>query len=176
MSIITKELISKINAQYILALNGIHGISHWARVLENGEKLAELNNANLYVVQLFAVFHDAKRINDGRDPDHGRRGAEFAYSLNGRLFKLSNKDFELLYIACSYHADGLVDGDITVQTCWDSDRLDLGRIGIKPELRYLCTDAAKNPQIIDWANERSVKRLVPRFVEDEWDLNLNLLE
>lgn len=170
MSVITKELINKIIEHYSLPLKGIHGISHWARVLENGEKLAELNNANLQVVQLFAVFHDAKRINDGNDPDHGKRGAEFAARLKGRLFTLSHANFELLHFACSYHTDGLTDGDITVQTCWDSDRLDLGRIGIEPDPMYLCTDAAKNPQMIKWANERSKKCVMPNFVYSEWGI------
>lgn len=170
MSIITKELISTIIEQYTLSLKGIHGISHWARVLENGEKLAKLNNANLQVVQLFAVFHDAKRINDGNDPGHGRRGAEFAATLQGQFFTLSDEDFELLHIACSYHTDGLTDGEITVRTCWDSDRLDLGRIGMKPNPRYLCTDTAKNPQMINWANERSSKRVIPNFVYNKWGI------
>jgi uncharacterized protein len=170
MSIITKELINKIISQYSLSLKGIHGISHWARVLENGHKLAELNNANLQIVELFAVFHDAKRINDGHDPGHGKRGAEFAATLRGKLFTLSDEDFELLHIACSYHTDGLTDGEITVQTCWDSDRLDLGRIGINPNPNYLCTDAAKNPHMINWANERSIKRVIPIFVHHEWGI------
>jgi len=31
----------------------------------------------------------------------------------------------------------------TVATCWDADRLDLGRVGIKPDARYLFSDEAK---------------------------------
>lgn len=30
-----------------------------------------------------------------------------------------------------------------VQICWDSERLDLGRIGIQPDAKYLFTDYAK---------------------------------
>ena len=45
--------------------------------------------------------------------------------------------------ACYYHADGFTKHTITVMTCWDSDRLDLGRVGIKPNAQYLCTTAAK---------------------------------
>jgi hypothetical protein len=36
-----------------------------------------------------------------------------------------------------------LDGDITVQTCWDADRLDLPRVGIQPLPQFLCTEAAK---------------------------------
>jgi hypothetical protein len=52
---------------------GSHGLTHWARVLENGLRLAPATGANVTVVALFAVFHDARRLNDGRDPGHGER-------------------------------------------------------------------------------------------------------
>jgi uncharacterized protein len=40
-------------------------------------------------------------------------------------------------------------------TCWDSDRLDLGRVGIKPHPTRLCTDAAKDLEMIRLAYEAS---------------------
>jgi uncharacterized protein len=49
----------------------------------------------------------------------------------------------------------MLDGNITVQTCWDADRLDLGRVGTTPDPRYLCTAAAKQSDIIEWALRRS---------------------
>ena len=54
------------------------------------------------------------------------------------------------------HSDGLSAGDITVLTCWDADRLDLGRVGIRPRAKELCTAAARNPQLMAWAYERSL--------------------
>lgn len=53
-------------------------------------------------------------------------------------------------------SDGHTDADITVQTCWDADRLDLGRVGINPAPEKLCTIAARDPEIMEWAYERSV--------------------
>ena len=47
--------------------------------------------------------------------------------------------------------------DVTVQTCWDADRLDLGRVGTTPKAEYLCTDAGKDPDMIEWAHGRAVK-------------------
>src|SRR6185369_16204086 len=38
---------------------GDHGISHWARVLENGLRLSTETGADPNVVSLFAVFHDS---------------------------------------------------------------------------------------------------------------------
>lgn len=165
---IPEALIQRILKDYALPLDGIHGISHWGRVLETSLRLAQHTGAKVEVGQLFAVFHDAKRVNEGVDFDHGRRGADFAASLRGSLFNLSAKDFDLLYAACAYHTDGLTDGNITVQTCWDADRLDLGRAGITPLLQYLGTEAAKDPQLIRWADERSQKRSVPDVVRREW--------
>ena len=172
---ISEELIRTILKEYALPWSGIHGIAHWARVLENSMRLAEFTGAKVEVVQLFAIFHDARRVNEGWDTGHGRRGADFAASLRGSAFDLSAKEFDLLYTACVYHTDGLTDGDITVQTCWDADRLDLGRVGIRPRSHYLCTEVAKDPQILRWADERSQKFFVPEIVHKEWGANIPLL-
>jgi uncharacterized protein len=56
----------------------------------------------------------------------------------------------------AYHTDGMVAADPTTQTCWDADRLDLGRVGIRPNAELLCTPAARAPQIIEWAWQRSL--------------------
>jgi uncharacterized protein len=163
------QLIQIIRSQYSLDWNGTHGVVHWARVLENGIRLASLTGARLEVVRLFAVFHDSRRLNEDHDPQHGLRGAKFAASLRGDAFHLSDSDFKLLYTACAEHTGGKTEADITIQTCWDSDRLDLGRVGIKPRLRYLCTEAAKQPDMISWAYQRSVSNFVPDLVESEWN-------
>lgn len=152
---ISEALIERVRSEFALSWDGIHGVAHWARVRDNGLRLARLTGANPEVVELFAFLHDAKRLNNGLDPDHGKRAAEFTRSLRGTLITLSDEDFELLVYACEYHSDGLTTGDITIQTCWDADRLDLGRIGIKPNPRYLCTSAAQDPETIRWAYRRS---------------------
>ncbi len=152
---LSPELIRCILNEYRLPRRGVHGISHWARVLENGLRLASYTGARAHVVALFAVFHDSQRVNESFDPGHGKRGAELAKSLSGAAFDLSNEDFTLLETACAHHTDGLVNGDITVQTCWDADRLDLGRVGIIPDPKYLCTYAASKPEVLSWCNERS---------------------
>ena len=107
---------------------------------------------------MFAVFHDSKRKNDGVDFKHGQHGAEYAATLRGTLFNLSDEDFDLLYTACAHHTDSLTEGDMTAQTCWDADRLDLGRVDIRPHPKYLCTDAAKDMALIDWATQRAQKK------------------
>jgi uncharacterized protein len=150
-----EKLIAVIREEYALPWNGTHGISHWMRVRENGLRLVEQTGADWQVVELFACLHDSKRENEHRDPGHGARAAQLVRTLQGSVIDLSDQDLERLVYACTYHTDGLVEADITVQTCWDADRLDLGRVGIRPMARYLCTPAARDEETIRWALARS---------------------
>jgi uncharacterized protein len=150
------DLIRIIRDQYALDWNGVHGVGHWSRVRENGLRLAEKTGARTEVVDLFAFLHDSRRLNDDYDPDHGARAALFAASLAGSVFHLPPEDLDLLLEACRRHSDGLMVGDITVLTCWDADRLDLGRVGIKPRPNRLCTFAARDPAVMQWAYGRSI--------------------
>jgi uncharacterized protein len=168
---LTPELVHSILEEYKLPLLGTHGISHWARVLENGRLLAQQIGADLKVVELFAIFHDSRRKNEGWDIGHGLRGAELAASLRGSVYEISDAGFRLLEIACVQHTDGLLEADLTVQACWDSDRLDLLRAGIRPDPKKLCTEAAKKSELIAWANERSVTRFEPSLIQDEWGID-----
>lgn len=167
-----KPLVHAILEDYPLPWHGTHGVSHWARVLENGLRLAKETGANAEVVQLFAVFHDARRINEGTDPGHGKRGAELAAAFRGKWFNLPDDDFDLLYEACACHTDGRTDGDITVQTCFDADRLDLGRVGTMPEPTRLCTEVAKRPDMLKWADGRACFEVVPELVRTDWGIDL----
>lgn len=137
--------------------HGIHGVRHWECVRKNGLRLAEQTGAKIEVVELFAYLHDSQRVSNTGDREHGKRAAEFIQSLKGTLITLDDEDFELLTYACAHHTDGLTEADITVQTCWDADRLDLWRCGIRPKPQYLCTDVAKNPAIIRWAMRQSTE-------------------
>jgi uncharacterized protein len=144
---------------------GSHGLAHWARVLENGLRLAPPTGANVAVVTLFAVFHDCRRRNDGRDPAHGERGALLASELRAEWLDLTDSEMDLLHEACARHTDGRTEADVTVQTCWDADRLDLPRAGVSVRPERLCTPAAREHGIIAWAAQRSLARFEPGFVE-----------
>jgi uncharacterized protein len=95
------------------------------------------------------------RENDGHDPGHGARGAELARTLRTKYIDLDDEAFAHLTYACQHHTDGLVEAHVTVQTCWDADRLDLGRVDIMPDPKLLCTEAAKRPDVRAWALRRS---------------------
>lgn len=130
-----------------------------------------MTGANIAVVELFAVFHDACRVNEAVDPGHGQRGADLAAELRGDLFHLPDADFRLLYDACVGHTDGETDADITIQTCWDADRLDLGRVSMVPDPRKLCTSAAKRPETLRWADGRGTFQVIPAFTSGEWGID-----
>ena len=151
----TREILRAIMTGYALEPGDLHGLEHWGRVYENGTRLAEQTGADVELVQWFALFHDCRRVNDDDDPDHGLRGADFAATLRGDLLHLDDERFELLRYACVHHTDGQTEADPTVQTCWDADRLDLGRVWITPDPQFLCTDAAKDPAMIGWADQRA---------------------
>ncbi|HSW29094.1 MAG TPA: hypothetical protein VLH75_06290 [Longimicrobiales bacterium] len=79
-----------------------------------------LEGADPLVADLFALFHDARRWNDGGDREHGARGAALA------------------------------------------------RVGITPDPRRLCTDAARDPEVLTWATLRGAREEVSAYVEADW--------
>ena len=162
----TPAILEHIIPGYALALDGTHGIRHWARVHENGRRLAAATGADAEVVALFALFHDARRINEHCDPDHGRRGGDLARTLRGTLVTLDDDRFRLLHAACAQHTDGRVTRNPTLGACWDADRLDLGRVGISPDPALLSSDAAR--ALIPWAEARAEREYDPRAVLRAW--------
>ena len=152
------KVIEAVRGQYLLDWDGIHGLAHWERVRENGLRLAGRTGARTDVVELFAYFHDACRRNDSRDPEHGPRGADLARTLVGSVFDLDPGGLALLIEACAGHTRGGTIAEVTVATCWDADRLDLARVGRTPRPDRLCTEAARDPEVIAWACARSLRR------------------
>jgi len=155
MALDIRLILHSLLEEYILPWDGDHGVAHWARVFENGLRLAEQTGADVQIVRLFAVLHDSRRVNEATDPDHGPRAAEFARTLRGRFFDLPDHEFRLLHRACAGHTHERTHPDVTVQICWDADRLDLGRVGITPHPSRLCTGAAKTSEM------RTARRELP---------------
>lgn len=175
MSIAMQPLVERVLQTYGLPLDGCHGIAHWARVLDIGQRLADTTEADRDVVTLFALFHDACRENEGHDPDHGQRGAELAAQLRDDYFELSDQQFSLLLQACQGHTCQRNHADITVQTCWDSDRLDLGRVGVYPNRYFLNTEVAKRDETIRWAHSRAAFMMIPEWLPERWGVPIPIL-
>ena len=135
--------------QYRLHLNGTHGLRHWIRVWKNGEELCRSTGANVEVVRLFAFLHDVCRKDEDIDLLHGVRAAKLIKTvLQPEFLHLPREEEKLLEYAVQGHTFGWKEADPTVMTCWDADRLDLGRVGILPHPDRLCTEAARDPAMI----------------------------
>jgi uncharacterized protein len=162
--IITLELIKEIHSKYCLNWLGIHGVRHWVRVREFGLILAEKTGADQDLVELFAVLHDSQRKHEALDKRHGPRSAVYAKSLNGKFFQLTENQLDLLTFAITHHTNMRHHDDITVQSCWDADRLDIGRIlFMKPNPKYFNTDYAKTLKMRDYAYSR--RHDIPEIVK-----------
>ena len=136
-------------------LGALHGIRHWDRVYENGQKLLT-PDTNPLVIGLFAYLHDSCRIDDGEDLYHGKRAADWIETLRGTYLKdVSNEEIELLQEACRLHTTKLKTGNPTIDACFDSDRLDLWRVGVIPDPARLATEKGK-----EIANSTDYKSLI----------------
>lgn len=146
------ELIDILKEHFRLDWHGIHGISHWRRVRQIGMAIAEQNGADKLVVDAFAFLHDSCRKDDKRDNGHGARAARLAARLNDIHLKLDPLRLKYLQHACAHHESGMITENVTIGTCWDADRLDLGRVHIESDSTYLSTDIAKQTDFISWAS------------------------
>ena len=154
------EMREVLRQQFCLDWSGAHGVEHWLRVRENGMRIARATGADVLVVEAFAFLHDVCRESEGSDPDHGKRAAEFAGKIRQEFLRLDDAAFAVLIEACAYHNTQNPPANMTVATCWDADRLDLGRVGIKPDPRLLCTPYARERSVIDraYAASREARR------------------
>ena len=144
-------LIDSIISQFALDINSLHGIKHWRRVAEIGNYLAKHTGADIEVVNLFAYLHDSKREDEYEDLWHGKRASIFVEELyNKKPFDISKSQLDKLLFACEHHSNSNVkSNDVTIQTCWDADRLDLHRVGTIPKKEFLNTDFAKQDEVIE---------------------------
>lgn len=128
-----------------LGEHSLHGPSHWERVEAHGRRLAAATaGADEVVVRLFGILHDVERQNESYDPQHGPRAAKLIRHFRDDLFAITDDQLELLTYACQCHADGFTSDDPTIGCCWDADRLDLPRVGIRPESTYMSTPMGRS--------------------------------
>jgi uncharacterized protein len=134
--------------EYVMSIfkcgaHSIHGPSHWQRVDAFGLDIAKASGADLTVVRLFALLHDSCRQDDGADLDHGPRAAEMLDRIVPSVFAIDPGRFDLLKEAIRLHTSGLTTKEPTIGTCWDADRLDIGRVGMTPDDKYMSTEVGK---------------------------------
>ena len=118
-----------------------HGPRHWLQVEKNAIMLGEHTpGCDMEVARHFALLHDCRRENEGRDPEHGARAAAFAQNLFERaMLGLDPEQLATLKYAMTHHNGGQVSDDPTIGVCWDADRLDLPRVGTSPDAALMST-------------------------------------
>ena len=137
-----RRLYKKVLSDATVNIRGVHGSSHWARVIRNGVYIAEREQLSPVVIKCFALLHDSQRLHDGDDPEHGNRAAAYAIRIKEAYMDISDIEFEKLLFACRHHTNSIDTTDKIIHACWDADRLDLGRIGITPDAFYIRTQTA----------------------------------
>ena len=145
---LSKTIEQIVKEQFTLGDESPHGVGHWRRVEEIGLYLSRETLADVQVVTLFAFLHDSRRQNEDHDPEHGPRAAQYVrqLSLEG-LLPLQQEQLNQLVFACQHHSNPKIKtSDPTIQTCWDSDRLDLWRLDITPDPAFLNTEIAKRKE------------------------------
>lgn len=132
----------------------VYGPEHWKRVAVAGVELCrEMPGADPLVVLRFALLHDSQRYTDSTDPGHGRRGGALARELLRGDEALSAAQVDQVVKACALHTAGQTTPDPTIGVCWDADRLNLWRVGSRPDPAFLSTEAAGTLERIEWARE-----------------------
>lgn len=126
-------------------LGETHGLPHWQRVERNGILLSLQDghirdDINIKVVRYFAYLHDKCRLNNGTDVEHGSRAADMIPTLRTTILReLTDEEVILLDKACRYHTTERKTGNPTIDVCFDADRLDLSRVGIRPNPKLMAT-------------------------------------
>jgi len=142
-----------------------HGPDHWIRVYNNAMLLADdegwlegrysVCRDALYWASL---FHDSMRINEYDDDGHGGRGAAHLtrYYLSEVSYDGDQDDVLSMAVSCcALHTDLMPDNEAllcahlsdmemaVVRLFCDADRLDLDRLGYKPDPNRMFTHAGK---------------------------------
>lgn len=118
-------------------------ILHAKRIINFGRYLAKQNGANMNVVILFAALHDSEK-KDTNNPEHGAMAAKKIGDFYHYLFyNLSSQEKESVKKACELHSTEIKTGDVTIDTCIDANRLEIGRYGIEYDIEKFATEEGR---------------------------------
>lgn len=116
-----------------------HGVEHWDRVAKFGRMLYQ-KGADMDVIMAFAYLHDTERKDNAVDIEHGKRASLLINKIREtELSALGDEQIEKLKRACELHTTEHRTGDLTIDTCFDADRMDLLRVGITPSPERMAT-------------------------------------
>lgn len=138
------------------SLGVTHGVDHWDRVAIFGRMLF-VDGVDMEVVMAFAYLHDSERINNDIDENHGERASKLIDAIRyTELNELNDEQISILKRACKLHNKELRTGNLTIDVCFDADRMDLIRVGITPSSNRMATrigaEIVSNPKYREYYN------------------------
>ena len=144
-------------SRWPIGMGETHGVKHWDRVAKFGRLLYQ-DGADMNVIMAFAYLHDSERIDNEEDVNHGKRASKLIDAIRySQLKELSDEQIEKLKRACELHTIEHRTGDITIDICFDADRMDLLRVGIVPLPERMATkrgaELVSNPKYDDYYQE-----------------------
>lgn len=133
-----------------------HGVEHWDRVAKFGRMLYQ-KGADMDVIMAFAYLHDSERMDNWQDINHGMRASKLIDTIRQTYLRdMSDEQIAKLKLACELHTTRHRTGDLTVDICFDADRMDLLRVRITPVPDRMATqrgaELVDNPNYADWYN------------------------
>lgn len=149
-------------SRWPVELGTTHGVEHWDRVARFGTMLYR-EGADMNVILAFAYLHDTERTSNGRDLEHGKRASAFIDTIRGTMLQeLSDEQIAKLKRACELHTIEHRTDDMTIDICFDADRMDLLRVNIVPLPARMATEQGAalvaDPGYSDWYHTNFGKR------------------
>lgn len=146
------RLVDAVEARSTHLGSTIHGVDHWRAVGATAASLADVIDMTAgddarpdrELLLLFALLHDSRRVDDGRDLEHGPRAAELFDELrDAGLVRLDDPRAAVVREAIRDHTNGTLSEQPTIAVCWDADRLLIHRVGFVPAARFCSTAEAR---------------------------------
>ncbi|MFA6383329.1 MAG: HD domain-containing protein [Parcubacteria group bacterium] len=125
--------------------SAVHNVKHVLKTVRNSSIIAKsVCPEKIDDVKMGALLHDIGRVDDfDRESTHAQKGAAIAYEILAKYFRNAPLDFKKILFAVKYHSRGKISRDPVIGAIWDGDRLDLERVGMKVNPKYLSTKKAK---------------------------------
>ncbi len=120
---------------------GLHSFDHLRRVAILAGRLARAVGQDVESAVVMGFLHDSARKNDGGGYLHAIESALLASKLLLKFYP--QMDRERICDAIERHVDGETTADTLVACLWDSDRLELNRLGRVVDPDLLSTKIAK---------------------------------
>ena len=133
-----------------------HGWPHVIRVLHLAEKIAKMENANIYIVRTSALLHDIGRMYEMRqNKNHAIISAEMAKDLLDSLNVCENCVEEVVHaIKAHSFSLGIEPKTIEAKVLSDADKLDaLGAVGIIRAIMF------------NVKNNRGIEKMIQHFFD-----------